>query len=557
MNLILPAEAKRIRDHRRGESGQVLALTALFMIVLLGFAALAIDVSRAYSDLRFYRAAADASALAGAQDLQVPNSRNVNAAEQTNARQHALESLEQRLNGNATGCGAPSANIVDCALAGTPFVVSIKTPSPSCSSCDPDRSVQVNVTHRDYGLTFARILGSNEWDIGTTSVAGLTFGSQYAVITLRPPKRLGSTFDVKDITVTGGSVVTIQNGDIGSNSNMEISGTGSAVNLDPGFKVFHYSDPQLWVGAPDGKKINNLIPDPNYRYPLMTGARGTATTWDDARTSIAGPTAAVQQASVDAGCAAEAAKLDVTKYTFMAGRALSTVWCYNEGIYLSGSGARDAKIQVGSGDVAILKPGVYYLKSGLNMGSNSHLVGGYEPNLPGVALMFDECNNQCVFNGSSALTIALNAGAKFPASATTGATATAAIDFDNQLVETSGPSSPTPPLLISMLVRKDPACFVPTSPPFQEPTGCDASDNRTVNIAGNGNLVLEGVQYAPTDNIEIHGNSAAAGRVGQLISWTLNYTGGTHINQHYPGNTGNGVLRIDAACSAPAEPCSP
>ena len=108
-----------------------------------------------------------------------------------------------------------------------------------------------------------------------------------------------------------------------------------------------------------------------------------------------------------------------------------------------------------------------------------------------------------------------------------------------------------------MLVKKDPNCVVPTSPPFIEPTACDANKNKTLNIAGGGSLALEGVQYAPTDNVEIHGGSTGNGRVGQIISWTLTYTGGTHINQEGPGTTGNGILRIDAACSAPAEPCNP
>jgi hypothetical protein len=69
--------------------------------------------------------------------------------------------------------------------------------------------------------------------------------------------------------------------------------------------------------------------------------------------------------------------------------------------------------------------------------------------------------------------------------------------------------------------------------------------------------VLEGVQYAPTDNIAIGGNSGSTGRVGQIISWTLKYAGGIGINQEGPGSLGNGILRIDAACSAPGEPCNP
>ena len=36
---------------------------------------------------------------------------------------------------------------------------------------------------------------------------------------------------------------------------------------------------------------------------------------------------------------------------------------------------------------------------------------------------------------------------------------------------------------------------------------------------------------------------------------TLTYGGGTRINQHCSGATGDGILRVDAACTAQGEPC--
>ncbi len=540
-----------------GEAGQVLPLVALFMVVLFGMAALAIDVSRAYSDLRFYRATADAAALAGAQDLQIATSRTVTSTEQTNARAHSLESLEQALGGTAAGCGVPGADILDCPLTGTPYVVTIQTPSPSCSTCDDERSVQVTVERPDYGLTFARVLGSNEWDLGTTSVAGLVFGKSYTIITLRPPKPTGSTFDVKDITFDGGSVVDVQQGDVGSNSNMNYSGAGAQLILDSGYNMYYF-DPlsgPLWGTNPEGERLPTLIDDPNYNYPSMVGAP----TFDDARASQFATLPAVERADVDAACAAEVAKVDPARYTFMATQAPDTIYCYNPGIYISGAGARNATITAGTGEVALLKPGAYYLRSGMDI--SGRLVGGYEPGLPGVALMFNEAGPgncpSCIYDGNNALTTAINAGTKFPASFGGGTAATAAIDWAGNPVQTSGPSGPTPPILMSMLVVKDPNCFVPTSPPFIEPAICDANRNKTKNIAGGGQLVIEGVQYLPTDNVEISGGSSGTGKVGQIISWTLKYSGGVRINQPGPNTEGPGTLRIDAACSAPGEPCNP
>lgn len=552
---------------RQAEAGQILPLVALFIVVLFGMAALAIDVSRAYADLRFYRAAADAASLAGAQDLQVPNSRMVSFDNYTKARSDALRSLEAQLGGSGSACGPSSANIVNCSLAGTPYVISIKAnPSPSCSAtCDPYRAVQVTVTHPNYGLTFARVLGSNEWDVGTTSVAGLGFGKSYTIITLRPPKKSGSTFIINDIAIDGGSVVTVKNGDVGTNSNMEYSGTGSMMVLDPGYNMYYYpgtppAGPQ-WGSSPVGNILTDLIQDPLYQYPAMSGSLGLAAshTFDDARTSQFATLPNVGRADVDSDCAAEAAKVDTARYAFMSTQTADTIYCYEPGIYQSGTGAKNATITVGTGEVALLKPGAYYLKSGLDV--SGRILGGYWADHPGVALMFDETGpgncSGCVFNGNNALTIALNAGTRFPPTFAGGSPATAAIDWNNQPVQTSGPESPTPPLLMTLLVKKDPNCVVPTAPPFLEPSACNANKNKTLNMAGGGSLALEGVQYAPTDNVEIHGGSTGDGRVGQIISWTLFYSGGTHINQQGPSTVGNGIIRLDSACSGPAEPCNP
>ena len=53
----------------RGERGQILALVALALVVLLGICAFAIDVGYAYYAKRQLQSATDAAALAGAQDL--------------------------------------------------------------------------------------------------------------------------------------------------------------------------------------------------------------------------------------------------------------------------------------------------------------------------------------------------------------------------------------------------------------------------------------------------------------------------------------------------------
>jgi hypothetical protein len=286
--------------------------------------------------------------------------------------------------------------------------------------------------------------------------------------------------------------------------------------------------------------------------------------FDDARTASCGApslTIACTTPALDSACNAELTYLKTSVYTFMATQDPTKVYCYKPGIYDPTSNSK--QLAVGPAEVAILMPGAYYFKSpygGLTVGGR--LLGGYRPSNPGVVLMFDECNNQCIFSGNSALTIALNAGTKYPPG-TAGTSAVAAHDWNDQLVQTSGPSSPTPPILLTLMVKKDTdgpggtqGCVVPAYPD-REPDDCEASHNTTINIAGGGSLDLEGVQYAPTDNFAISGGSTGTGQVGQVWAWTIDYKGGTQINQQGAGSNGPGVLRLDSACTAPGTPCNP
>lgn len=541
--------------------GQVLPLFALFLVVLLGMAALAIDVGGALSARRFYRSAADAAALAGAQDLQAGTTRAVTAAEQLRARTNAMARLVSLLGATSTPTCPPASDIVDCAMPGTGYRVSIKTPSPSCVTCSPDRSLQVTVRNPAYGLTFARVLGQSTWDVASTSVAGLTYRKAYTIQTLRPPKKTGSTFDVKDITLEGnGTTVNVVTGDVGTNANMNYSGLGALLRLDPGYEMWFF-DPSgipTWAPTPVGRRLTQLMADPNYRYPAMASSSGTpAPTFSDARTSEANkPGLPVTTAFVDAACRTEWGKVDPVRYSSIATTPLTDVYCYEPGIYnpAVSRGSEDPQISIGTGKVGLLKPGAYYLKGGLNVGGS--VLGGYAPGVPGVALMFDECNNKCTFTGNNAFIIAINAGTRFPPTFAGGVRASPAIDWSGQPVVTSGPESPNPPILLSVLVRKDASCYVPTAPPFQEPAACDANENTTVTVAGGGGLVLEGVQYMPTDNAVITGSSTSNGRVGQIVAWTLKYSGGTQINQEGAAQQGPGVLRLDAACTTPTTVCN-
>ena len=67
-------QARRQAHRPQDERGQVIVLMVLMMVVLLGFAALVVDVGYAYYAHRSLQASADAAALAGSQEL--PNAAN-------------------------------------------------------------------------------------------------------------------------------------------------------------------------------------------------------------------------------------------------------------------------------------------------------------------------------------------------------------------------------------------------------------------------------------------------------------------------------------------------
>ena len=163
------------------------------------------------------------------------------------ARKDAMASVTKELGWTGTlpaNCDTwtilSDADITDaCVLPGTDYHVSIKAGSASiaCESCDPLRSVQVGIRNARYKLAFAGFLGQVDKDpaspyygqsyynVGVTSVAGLAWSKSYAVVTLRPRAATGSTYDVRDIRIEGGSHVTVSTGDVATNSNMEYSGT--------------------------------------------------------------------------------------------------------------------------------------------------------------------------------------------------------------------------------------------------------------------------------------------------------------------------------------------
>ena len=542
---MIPADATRTIAAGRNEPGQVLVIVALALVFLIGMTGLAIDVSHAYMTQRWERSVADAAALSAAQSLQIPGSRAFpTATEYQAAKDNAVHILTNQLGGTATPTAASCFTPAGCPMPGTNYEISVQTPVPAggCVDCDVLRAAQVSIRHPQFGLFFAPIANQTQWTVRATSVAGIVMSRQYGVVTLRPPRPRanGTDQNEKNIDVVGGSKIIVDNADIGTNTNLNMDGlaSGTEVRLQTGYKVYHYDPYQLWPAPPDGEQISSLIQDPMYSIPQRgAGSPQTYTAADlsDAKLS-------------SADCQAEILNVPTTyKVAGVAVRDMdpSKVHCFKPGIYTR-------NVSNNNNDEVVLLTtlagnGVYFFDKGLDVGAS--LIGGYEGGAPGVALVFKACGSaaNCPLNGNNAVQVVLNFGEAYAGGG--GDPATAA-EWAGGTVETNIGD----PILMSLLVEKDPICVVQAT----EPSNTCTTSNGTIRLPGNGNLWVAGIQYAPTDNVIVRGNgSGSTGVLGQVISWTIEFSGGASLNLEAAIADDNGVLRLDPACSPGVATCMP
>ena len=554
--------------------GQILVLAALLMVLLIGFTGLAIDVSAAYMADRWQRAVADAAALAGGQDLQKPGTRELpGPSEYQAARQHAMEILVRQLGATSTpsvGAGSPCLDPGGCPLPGTPYVVAIRTPSPSAVDCEPARCIQVSVRQPAFGLTFARIFGQDSWNVNVTSVAGRIYEKQYGIVTLRPPKdsRGAANPYENDIFITGGSKVLVSAADVATNTNVVCSGfsSGSEMRLDSGYFVYHYDPYEAWLTSPGrcfapplGSQLTTPVSDPGYPIPTRTGSETTFLNYLDGE-------------DTSAACAAEQAKVPDEYLELATGQKINDptkvrARCFLPGVYKQ---TLEAKNESGLPVAVLLMPGVYYFDAGVRV--QTSLLGGYEPGRSGVAVVLKEAKNSSGEPGQFTTTqstslVAINSGSLYcpglagtlcppvvppdprcPGSANGRCWATPA-DGPQGPVQTPG----TKPVLMSVMVVPTGTCPVgPIAPPT-----CNQNEHKTLSLSGGGNIFLAGVQYAPEDNATLTGNSGQKAEIGAFWAWTISFNGGSQFTLASALPDVTGVLRLDPACSPTVNVCNP
>lgn len=528
------------------ERGQTIVLIALMMVFFIGVTGLVVDVGGAYARQRYERSVSDSASLAGVQQLQTPSRRQLpTAANYESARELAMRSLVNQLADPtdplpACPSGPPYvADFENCNIPGTSYYVSVSAPAVTCvtlGGCDARRSVQVTVRQPDFGLVFAKIFDQAQWNVVATSVAELGFSANYTLVTLRPPRpsrandpRCAPNCDSNEgnITLSGTNTRAFIDGDVGTNTNVTLT-AGAQIVMDPAYNLYHYDLYVNWTPPPDPKQLSSPIPDPNYPIPSPVGGDEFSNL---AQARITDP--------VD--CNAERDKVPADYSIASYDAAADEIVCLKPGVYLF---KFRPSIDTPQARVVLLTPGLYFFNLGFDAGSNVSLIGGYEPNSTGVALVLPsgaDCAPPCKFDVESSPLVALNAGSAYP-DVTRGDSATAALDYSGNPVDNGG----DPPILMTIIVQKDSRCVVgPT-----EPTDCPNLNQ--LKLPGGGSLYLTGIQYAASDMSTVVGGSAGSGYIGQFISWTVTYTGGSQLTFTHAGDEGPGVMRIATPCSPKA-----
>lgn len=546
---------------RDGQDGQVLVLVAGGIIGVLAIAALVLDIGLVWSIQRTERAAADAAALAGAQDLQTCSddacTRGVNDTDRKRAREDALANLVERFGATGTSgtCDA-AVDIVACTLDGTPYNVTIRTPALKVVNVDALRAVQVTVDQASVQLTVARLLGQDDWNVGITSVAGERFAPSYALLTLRPPDPNGSSGtdqNKNNVLVTGNAgQLIVRNGDIGSNTYAVTN--SSYITLDNGFSIWHWDTgptPDSWegcvaggscgTGIPPGEPISEgdgLIEMPT-GYPTIVP---TAPTWP--RT--------VEDGTIEDGTVT--CTDAPTTWPLRNGETIDSLnlTCYQPGVYEEPFNVQH------SDDVAYLEPGAYLFEGGLDV--NGYLFGGIGGSGEGVTVIVPNTDS---FDGTSASGIVLN-------------TTCSEVDggSDCWAAPVSGYESPdgypvsiiVPPLSNQVVQGSEVDCFEPDdgiTPALNDGTPCTGTSVLKLGAssgpgAGEAIIRIGGVIWAPTDNVTIGSNyTVQQSFVGRIVTWSVKYHGNAALYEESLPGQGPGFVALDAACSGGGEPCNP
>lgn len=198
---------------RNKESGQALVLTAVALVMLMGFAGLAIDMGVLRHEKRLQQTAADAAALAGATNLNFGS--GVTTGGQAAAAANGFSDTSTTC---STGCPNPG----DVGF----VTVTINNPPVSGPHAGDAKYVEALVTdvHPTY---FMKVLGTNKESVTARAVATNTSGgvNSGCLYTLGEP-----TDTIEGVNINGSAILNATTCGIVDNGNFNTQGNKLIVN---------------------------------------------------------------------------------------------------------------------------------------------------------------------------------------------------------------------------------------------------------------------------------------------------------------------------------------
>lgn len=168
----------------RGDRGVAIVFFALVLVVLMLFAAFAVDFGLLYNARRLDQNAADTAALAAAQEISTTPAAMFNQVD--GVASSTLEVLPGTL--NWASCSLTDPDPVD-----TPITVS--GVAQTCITTDGSGRVQVKVPTRQMGTVFSRVVGRNTLDHSAFAIAGLESVGFGDVLPFGIPSSSGDSYE--------------------------------------------------------------------------------------------------------------------------------------------------------------------------------------------------------------------------------------------------------------------------------------------------------------------------------------------------------------------------
>jgi hypothetical protein len=369
------------------------------------------------------------------------------------------------------------------------------------------------------------------------------------VITLRPPGQQPVSVG-EDIRLAGtNTILEVIGGDVGGNWNMKLN-SGAQLWLrgigdnDADVYLTDYVScgASCWGttqinSGPSGTPPNQtktalhlpgFVDDPDYQFHSslagVPATGGTASVPKAAGTDAQGDLRLTNGAISGVGCDATSPRIGPGWY-----RDLRIDECtVLDPTHTYSDPDNDDPLLRGPADLpAGQQPGIFYITGRLNIQTNALLVGD------GVTIVFRPPGAELLPSGGGI--VDLNTGASDGVAG--GAPNTRKGAFTTDGASTYSFNSTTSLWSYNSSVNAD-ATRVGTAIYVVKPaqygvSGAEANTS-VIKVQSGSGLAWAGVTYAPRDNVQIAGQPSHNG-IGQLVSWTVTFAGGTAIRQTYDG----------------------